>query len=64
MWAIPPSCAGVADITHDNIVNGQDLGFLLAAWNTAWSAADLDDNGIVGGGDLGLLLEQWQSTTP
>ncbi len=47
-----------ADLNGDGVVNGADLGILLAAWGQA-SYADLDGNGTVGGSDLGTLLGAW-----
>ena len=49
-----------ADINGDGIVDGADLGMLVASWGTAGPEADLDLDGIVGGGDLGLLLAAWK----
>lgn len=47
------------DINQDGLVDGADLGALLAAWGSSNAAADLDHDGLVGGGDLGLLLAGW-----
>ena len=47
------------DLNGDGVVNGADLGLLLASWDTNNPTADLDDNGIVNGADLGLLLASW-----
>jgi len=43
------------------LVNGADLGFLLAAWGAcpAPCPADLDGNGQVDGADLSALLAAW-----
>jgi hypothetical protein len=46
-----------ADLSHDGIVDGQDLGLLLSGWGTA--SGDLDGNGIVDGADVGVLLANW-----
>ncbi len=46
------------DLDGDSLVNGADLGLLLAAWGEA-SPGDLDGNGVVDGADLGLLLAEW-----
>jgi hypothetical protein len=54
---LPAAPACVGDLTHDQVVNGGDLGTLLAAWGTA--AADLDGNGTTDGSDLGALLAAW-----
>jgi hypothetical protein len=48
------------DLDGDGVVNGADLGLLLAAWGVApGSPADLDGDGVVNGADLGLLLSNW-----
>lgn len=47
-----------ADLDGDSLVNGADLGMLLAAWGTS-APGDLDGNGVVDGADLGLLLAEW-----
>lgn len=53
--AFPP-CS--ADLNGDCMVNGADLGVLLAQWATAGSA-DLNGSGSVDGADLGVLLSSW-----
>jgi hypothetical protein len=40
------------------VVNGDDLGRLLAQWGTGGSA-DLNRDGTVNGDDLGQLLGAW-----
>jgi hypothetical protein len=48
------------DLNGDGLVDGADLGLLLAAWGPcAGCPADLDGNGEVDGGDLGILLGAW-----
>jgi hypothetical protein len=47
-----------ADLTGDSIVDGADLGLLLADWENP-GAGDLDGDGVVTGADLGLLLASW-----
>jgi streptogramin lyase len=47
-----------ADLNGDGVVDGLDLGSLLAQWGTA-SAADLNGDGVVNGLDLGMLLASW-----
>ncbi len=54
----------VGDLNLDGLVNGQDLGILLTAWNTADPIADLDGDGVVDGADLGILLNNWTSLAP
>jgi hypothetical protein len=46
------------DIDGNGIVNGADLGQLLANWGNA-GTGDFDGNGIVNGADLGALLSNW-----
>ena len=48
-----------ADLNGDGIVDGGDLGLLLAAWGTADEIADIDGSGDVNGADLGLILAAW-----
>ncbi len=66
-WALPegralllandePPCD--ADLNGNGLVDGADLGILLAAWNGT-GASDLDNNGVVDGADLGALLAAW-----
>lgn len=57
--AIDTSIQG--DLNGDGVVNGADMGLLLAAWGPApaGTPADLDSDAVVGGGDLGLLLANW-----
>jgi uncharacterized protein (DUF2141 family) len=47
-----------ADLNGDGVVDGNDLGLLLAAWGTR-GPADLNGDGTVDGNDLGLLLAAW-----
>lgn len=46
-----------ADLNGDNVVDGGDLGIMLAAWNGP--GADLNADGTTNGADLGLLLGAW-----
>lgn len=67
--ALPPEqFLGIASITArpedlnaDCLVDGGDVGVMLAQWGpvTPGSLADLDRNGMVNGSDLGLLLSAW-----
>lgn len=57
VWLPRPSV--FADINGDGIVDGEDLGLLLAGWGGNDTNLDLDGNGVVDGGDLGLLLAAW-----
>ena len=59
-WWIPEAEEGLpGDLNGDGVVNGADVGLLLADWASSGSAADLDNDGVVGGGDIGLLLSYW-----
>jgi len=49
------------DLDENCIVDGADLGLLLAAWGTSGPFGDLNNDGIVDGADLGLLLAGWTS---
>lgn len=55
--SLPPACP--VDLNGDGIVNGSDLGILLAFWGTDCPLADLNEDGIVNGADLALLLSAW-----
>lgn len=56
------NCALHGDLNADWLVNGADLGLLLAAWGTNTPAADFTGDGMVNGADLGVLLGAWGST--
>jgi formylglycine-generating enzyme required for sulfatase activity len=61
---MPDSCEFArGDFGLDGSVDGKDLGYLLASWDSADPFADLDGNGLVNGADLGTLLANW-GTTP
>lgn len=49
------------DLNGDCLVDGGDVGVMLAEWGPVkhGTSADLDANGIVDGSDLGLLLSAW-----
>jgi len=51
-------CTG--DLNADRVVDGNDLGILLAEWGGA-NDVDLNGDGRVDGADLGLLLAAWGS---
>lgn len=51
-----PDCG--ADLNLDDLVDGTDLGVLLAQWGSD-GIADLNDDDVVDGGDLGMLLSAW-----
>jgi hypothetical protein len=57
----PP--ANPADLDGNGVVNGADLGLMLAGWGACGTPCpgDLDGNGAVNGADLGLLLAAWSA---
>jgi hypothetical protein len=60
-------CVCLADLNSDDVVNGNDLGILLAAWGICSSGdciADLNEDGFVDGGDLGIMLGRWGTCPP
>ena len=60
-------CVCLADLNSDDVVNGNDLGILLAAWGVCGTGdciADLNDDGFVDGGDLGIMLGRWGACPP
>ena len=56
---VRPPAGPAGDLDGDGLVNGSDLGILLAAWDTYSEIADLDGDGTVDGRDLGLMLVDW-----
>ena len=46
-----------ADLNGNRVVDGADLGMLLASWGTA--TYDLNGDGVVDGADLGIMLAAW-----
>ncbi len=55
---ITPRTVLVGDLNGDALVDGADLGALLARWGLP-GRGDFDGNGLVDGGDLGILLGAW-----
>jgi len=53
-----PEFGLLADLTGDGIVDGADLGELLAGWGEA-GPSDLNCDGTTDGADLGVLLANW-----
>ncbi len=54
------ACGHPADLNHDGVVSGADLGLLLAAWGlTGNRPEDLNGDLVVSGADLGILLSAW-----
>jgi len=59
-WTVVPmglSCAGNLD--GNGIVNGTDLGLLLAGWGEVRPELDVNDDGALEGADLRLILGAW-----
>jgi hypothetical protein len=59
-WAHGGSTGSGADLNGDGIVDGGDLGLLLAQWGSSGSG-DLNGDGTVDGGDIGLMLVEWSA---
>ena len=58
-WPCVETSCVCPDQTGDGVVDGADLGALLAAWGTSGGCADLNGDGTVNGADLGALLAAW-----
>lgn len=61
-WSLEQDLVG--DLNGDGVIDGADLGLLLAQWGVCPESAepcegDLDGNGEVDGADLGVLLANW-----
>ena len=61
-FALGTCCVG--DILADRVINGADLGALLAYWGPVTTspisrACDLNGDNVVNGADIGLLLAGW-----
>ena len=61
---IPDYCECIGDLFVDGVVNGIDLGALLAYWGPTTSSSasqrcDLNRDGAVDGIDLGYMLSRW-----
>jgi alpha-tubulin suppressor-like RCC1 family protein len=56
-------CDCLADLTLDNLVNGGDLGVVLASWGAVSPSGvgDANHDGLVNGADLALVLASWGS---
>ena len=52
----------IADLNGDLVVNGGDIGLLLAQFGGP-GTADFDGSGAVNGADLGILLGAWGPCT-
>ncbi|MFM8872299.1 MAG: hypothetical protein ACKOJI_02895, partial [Phycisphaerales bacterium] len=51
------SCTG--DFNLDGVVDGNDLGQMLASWGAVGGPTDLDADGVTDGNDQGQLLARW-----
>jgi hypothetical protein len=60
VWGVSVDCTppNPADLNGDGVVDGNDLGLLLAQWGTPGSA-DFNGDGVVDGIDMGILLAAW-----
>ena len=60
IWGLNLDCTPPTpeDLNGDGVVDGTDLGELLAQWGLPGSA-DFNDDGVVDGIDLGMLLGAW-----
>ncbi|MBC23110.1 MAG: MBL fold metallo-hydrolase [Phycisphaerae bacterium] len=48
-----------ADLNGDEVVDGEDLGLLLANWAGTNPQFDINEDGVIDGEDLGILLASW-----
>jgi len=60
-----PSCC-IGNLNADLVVDGSDLGVLLASWGpcAATCVADLNADAVVNGADLGIMLNVWGACPP
>ena len=61
---IPDACdiPCIGNLNGDDLVNSEDLGLLLAAWDTECPKGcpeDINEDGLVDSADLGLVLGYW-----
>ena len=61
---VPASAQCTGDLTGNGIVDGADLGTILAYWGPRTQdptsiASDLNGDGLINGADLGVLLAIW-----
>jgi glyoxylase-like metal-dependent hydrolase (beta-lactamase superfamily II) len=58
-------CVG-PDLDGSGLIDGGDLGMLLAAWGNSGPGHDADVNldGVVDGSDLGIILASWEQPAP
>ena len=62
--AVPASAQCTGELTGNGIVDGADLGTILAYWGPRTQdptsiASDLNVDGLINGADLGVLLASW-----
>jgi hypothetical protein len=55
---VPPV---IGDLDGNRVVNGADLGLMLAGWGTCGTPCpgDLNGDNVINGADLGTLLSNW-----
>lgn len=58
-YLVQDASACPADLNGDGVIDGGDLGTLLADWDAISSNADINCDGTVDGGDLAQLLAAW-----
>lgn len=60
-----PSCC-LGNLNSDLVVDGTDLGALLASWGPCPGScpADLNSDSVVDGADLGIMLNAWGACPP
>ena len=56
-----PTCDDCIDFNCDKVIDGGDLGLLLASWGCVGPdcTGDINGDGLVDGADLGLILGYW-----
>lgn len=54
----------LTDFNNDGVTNGQDLSYVLAAWNGSNSVYDVSGDGVVSGPDLTIVLAEWGPCDP
>lgn len=54
---------GPEDLDYDGVVDGNDVGIVLAGWGGP-GCADLNGDGNIDGRDLGIVLAAWSAPVP